>query len=332
MRVVTILLFLASLVLGAAVTQGGLAVFTDQATVGGNTFTTAASFGGSAMRLATGTYTGDGVDNRQITGAGFQPDVVFIKCDCSQFPVARTSTMAGDATKVVGDTGGLQANHVQTLDADGFMTGNSANVNGAGNTYYWAAFRAGDELKLGTYVGDGTDNRSVTGVGFQPVWVGALGDGSDSVFRPATAAGDASYRFRSGGKLANRIQALEVDGFQIGTHLEVNSTGVTYHYIAWKASANVTQSSYIGDETDNRSITGVGFQPEMVWVKNDQGNPSVWRPQSLSGDASFRWNATAAVLNRIQALEADGFQVGSHAQVNIDGETIHYIAFRDGGP
>ena len=54
--------------------------------------------------------------------------------------------------------------------------------------------------------------------------------------------------------------------------------------------------------------------------------------QSLSGDASFRWNATAGSPNRIQALEADGFQVGTSDQVNKSGETYHYIAFKDGGP
>ena len=214
------------------------------------------------MRLSTGTYTGDGVDNRAITGVGFQADLVFIKCDCTQSGVARTSTMTGDASKLLDNTGGLQANHVQTLDADGFSVGNSAQVNGSGSTYYWTAFKAGDELKLSTYVGNGSDNRSITGIGFQPVWVATFGDGNNSIFRPATVVGDYSYTFTDGGYQQDRIQALEVDGFQIGSHATVNLSGVTYHYVAWNASANVTQSSYVGNGADNRSIAGIGFQPQ----------------------------------------------------------------------
>ena len=284
------------------------------------------------MRLATGTYTGDGADNRAITGVGFQPDIVFTKCDCLRPGVVRTSTMVGDAAKAVNSAGTLQPNYIQSLDADGFTIGSNPRVNIAGQPFYWVAMKAGDELKLGTYVGDGTDNRSITGVGFQPVFVATFGDGNDSIFRPATVAGDASYRFVASSKLANRIQALEADGFQIGTDADVNLSGVTYHYVAWNASTNVTQTSYVGDSTDNRSITGVGFQPQMMWVKRDTSSQSRWRPGSVTGDLSFQWDNTAGSSNRVQALEADGFQVGTSSQVNMSGNTYHYIAFKDGGP
>jgi len=283
------------------------------------------------MRLATGSYVGDGVDDRQITGVGFQPDVVLVKCDCGRPGVARTSTMTDDAAKVLNSTGALQPNLIQSLDADGFTVGSDPKVNNSGKTHHWVAMKAGSHLTLGTYVGDGTDDRSIAGIGFQPAWVATFGDGNDSIFRPATAAGDASYRFPGTSKLADRIQTLEPDGFQIGTNQDVNLTGITYHYVAWKAGANAVQSTYIGDSADDRSINGVGFQPEMVWVKRDTTNQSIWRPDSVSGDASLYWSGTAASPNRIQALEADGFQVGTSGQVNNSGKTYHYIAFKDDG-
>jgi hypothetical protein len=321
-----------AVVLALAAGAGGFlvawaATFTDQASVTDNTFTT----GTWATTLATGTYTGDGVDGRQITGAGFQPDVVFIKCDCTQPGIARTSTMVGDAAKVLNDTGALQPNLVESLDANGFTIGSDLGVNGSGDTYYWVAMKAGTALVLDTYVGNDTDNRSITGVGFQPVWVATFGDGNDSIFRPATLAGDASYRFVGAAKLTDRIQALESDGFQVGTDPDVNLTGVTYHYLAWNSSADVSQSSYVGDGTDDRSIPGVGFQPQMVWVKRDPSIESTWRPGSVSGDLSLLWSATAGTSNLIQALEADGFQVGNDGQVNANGQTYHYIAFKDSG-
>ncbi len=95
---------------------------------------------------------------------------------------------------------------------------------------------------------------------------------------------------------------------------------------------NAVQNTYIGDGTDDRSISGVGFQPQLVWVKRDTTNQSTWRPESVSGDLSLYWSGTAGNPNRIQALEADGFQVGTNAQVNTSGATYHYLALKDGGP
>ena len=283
------------------------------------------------MRLAIGSYVGDGVDNRQIGGVGFQPDVLFVKCDCGRPGVARTSTMTGDAAKVLNSISGLDPDLIQSLDADGFTIGSDIKVNNAGQTHHWVAMKAGSHLALGTYVGDGSDDRSITGTGFQPAFVATLGNGNDSMFRPATVAGDASYRFVGSSKLADRIQALEPDGFQIGTNQDANLTGITYHYVAWMAGANAVQNTYIGDGTDDRSISGVGFQPQLVWVKRDTTNQSTWRPESVSGDLSLYWSGTAGNPNRIQALEADGFQVGTNAQVNTSGATYHYVAFKDDG-
>ena len=60
MRTLSILFFLAglALVVGAALSRGGLAVFTDQATVTGNTFTAASSFPGTTVTILDAWTTG----------------------------------------------------------------------------------------------------------------------------------------------------------------------------------------------------------------------------------------------------------------------------------
>ena len=284
------------------------------------------------MRLATGSYTGNGADNRQFTGVGFQPDVVIIKSAQARAGIIRTSTMTGDAAKNVSSAGALAANLVQSLDTDGFTVGSSQDVNWSGYTYYWVAMKAGSDLSVGAYVGNGIDNRSITGVGFQPVWVITMGNGDQSVFRPASLTGGNSYLMTGTGQVTNRIQALQADGFQVGSNINVNESGTTFHYIAWAASAQVVQTTYTGNGTDNRSIAGVGFQPQMVWVKRATANYAVWRPASLAGDRTLYWRASAASTNRIQALEVDGFQVGTDNEVNQNSQTYHYLALRDGGP
>jgi len=284
------------------------------------------------MRLYVSSYVGDGGSSHPITGVGFQPDVVIIKAATNRAGVIRTSTMSGDAAKVLGSTGTLQSNYIESLDADGFTVGSTQQVNTSGTTYYYAAMKAGSDLEVGSYPGNGVDNRSITGVGFQPVWVITLGDGDDSAFRPDILAGDNSYLMTGTGKLTNRIQALEADGFQVGSNADVNELNTTFHYIAWAASPQVSTGRYTGNGTDNRSITGIGFQPLMAWVKRDDAQAAVWRPLSAAGDRTLYWSATASTTNRIQALEADGFEVGTNAQVNTNLSIYYYLALRDGGP
>jgi hypothetical protein len=311
---------LAVLVLGTA--SGLLSVF----------FTAHTSSAATPMRVAAGSFTGDGADNRPIMGIGFQPDLVFVKCDCGQTAVVRTSAMASDASKDLTSTTALQADRIQSLDGDGFTVGTSVRVNNSGKTMHWIAMKAGDELVVGSYTGNGIDNRSITGVGFQPVFVATFGDANDSTFRPSTVSGDASYVIDGSSQVTNRIQALEADGFQVGTNANVNASSATYYYAAWKASPYIVQSTYTGDGTDDRNITGLGFQPLFVWVKKDSGSQAVMRPSSALGDLSFQWGATAGAADKIQAILADGFQVGANAQVNTSGSTYHYIAFQDSQP
>jgi hypothetical protein len=283
------------------------------------------------MRLYVSSYVGDGGSSHPITGVGFQPDVVIIKSSANRAAVIRTSTMGGTVSKIIGSTGPLDANCILSLNVDGFTVGSSQDVNKKDDTYYYAAMKAGSDLRVGSYPGNGS-SQQITGVGFQPVWVVTLGDGADSVFRPGPLSDDNSYLMTGTGKLANRIQALQADGFQVGSDVDVNESGTTFHYIAWAASPQVSTGSYTGNGADNRSITGIGFQPLMAWVKRDDSQSGVWRPLSAAGDSTLFWGATASATNRIQALQANGFQVGTNAQVNTNNQTYYYLALRDGGP
>ncbi|MFQ5552085.1 MAG: LamG domain-containing protein, partial [Gemmatimonadales bacterium] len=231
----------------------------------------AESTSGGNFQMATGSYTGNGVDNRGITGAGFQPDVVIVKQYPNRNAHIRTSTMTGDTSKRFVGNLGMQANEIQSLDADGFTIGNDVFVNENGTPYHWIAFKAaGGTLKVGSYSGDLVDNRSITGIGFQPDYVivaGELATNANVVHKSSTLAGDLSGQLRETAPAANMIQALEADGFQVGTGPEVNSFGVTYHYVAWKAAAGqVEVGSYAGSGADNRNIA-VTFEPKWVLLQ-----------------------------------------------------------------
>ena len=111
-------------------------------------------------QVATGTYTGDGVDDRAIA-VGFQPTVVMIKRSGPQGTVVRTSTMVGDVTKMYDGANPLQTDRIQSLTATGFTIGTANGVNAAGTQYSWVAFRSAPARMV---VADEQELRSAPGI------------------------------------------------------------------------------------------------------------------------------------------------------------------------
>jgi len=97
----------------------------------------------------TGSYTGDGEIDQNITGLGFAPGIVMIWTEdtAARHYVRLTGSAAGTCYFVDGpggeDHGGVRANSVITLDADGFSVDDAAgdgdpNTNSK-NYLFWAA-------------------------------------------------------------------------------------------------------------------------------------------------------------------------------------------------
>jgi len=326
-------LALAVALLGLAVPVA-IAAFVAMTANTGNSFQSASIFPG-AIKMATGSYTGDGTDNRAIAAVGFQPDFVIVKDTNTNAGVARTSTMAGDVSKPMGTSTAFQADNIQSLTANGFTIGTNARVNQSGRTYHWVAFKAnGQAMTVGTYTGNGT-SQARTGVGFSPENVIVFGNNAQ---RAATRfSGSArTYRFDATTSVTGGISSLDADGFSVGNAVEANANAVAYHYVAFNDVANsIDVASYTGNNTDNRGIATVGFQPEYVLVRADDnttGRPAVARPASLAADSSLLFTATAAAANQIQALQAGGFQLGTSANVNANAVTYYYLALRSSAP
>jgi len=126
--------------------------------------------------IQTGYYSGDGSDDRAITGIGFTPDLVMIKDDTPNGTVGivlKTSAMGGEAAVALSETDAvLTTNRIQSLDADGFTIGTDPDVNGNNVGQHWTAIGGSDcsatgTFCVGSYGGTGVD-QSITTVGFQP--------------------------------------------------------------------------------------------------------------------------------------------------------------------
>jgi len=299
----------------------------------GSSFQAASIFPG-AIKMASGTYTGDANDNRTIT-VGFQPDFVIVKETGNGEGAARTSTMANDASKPMGSATAFVANAIQSFTATGFVVGTDNDVNRNNRDYYWVAFKAnGQAMKVGSYTGTGAA-RSFTGFGFSPEAVIVMGNNAARAVTRMSGM-SRSFGFDNTTGVTTAVTSLNADGFSVGTGAEANTNNVGYHYVAFNDFADsIDVASYAGNNTDDTSISGVGFQPEFVLIRaNDTvtGRRANWRPSAVGGDSTLLLTGTAAGNNRIQALQADGFQVGTSTDVNANTVNFNYLAVRSSAP
>ena len=263
------------------------------------------------------------MNNRGID-VGFEPDFVIVKTT-GQIAVFRTSTMPQSpaaSSKQSTAAAALVTNRILDFDAVNggrFIVGTNAQVNAAGSIYYWTAFKAGaGKMAVGTYTGNSATPVSVTGLEFSPEAVFVMGASAQNpVLRVSGMAN--STRFSADAGNANRITSLNADGFTVGTDGDVSAAPgtVTFHYVAWnEVKGEMDIGSYTGNATDNRNITGVGFSPELVIVKNvTRTCPcSVRSSLDFVADSTANFTATANATNKIQALQSDGFQVGTNSR------------------
>ena len=117
------------------------------------------------------------------------------------------------------------------------------------------------------------------------------------------------------------------------TNLISNSTYSYIHY----CFKSVPGFSKIGSYTGNgstQSITGVGFQPNLLIIKQTDGVNS-WRifdsarglsaPQTLFVNLDF---AEDSESNTVSSFDSDGWTMGSQQGVNDNGDNYIYIAFK----
>lgn len=97
------------------------------------------------------------------------------------------------------------------------------------------------------------------------------------------------------------------------------------------SEVKIATGTYIGDSTDNRSITGIGFQPDIVfiWQQGPREIDAVVSTDADPVDQSRHLGRTPTnSANIIQIFEADGFQIGSNDHANENGKSYTYLAIR----
>ena len=199
---------------------------------------------------------------------------------------------------------------------------------------YTTIKKPSDYFNTVLYTGNGTDDRSITGVGFKPDWVWykeRSNVGDQTVHDVVRGAGERLFPNDTAAESldANSLQAFETDGFQIGTNTDVNGNGETYVAWNWLAdnttgssntdgsitstvSANTTSGfsivSYTGTGANATVGHGLGSLPGMVIVKGrNTTSTNHWFVFHQNSQSSYSASGSAILLlNASNAVDTVG--------------------------
>lgn len=288
------------------------------------------------FNLVTGSYLGNGGDNRNIE-VGFRPQLIIVKSSAASYGVFRTTEMPTNNASYLSNAAANLVNTIQDFFDKGFIIGTAAEVNSASVVYHWVAMSAGNTNDFATFSYVGTGATKQVALTFQPTAVFIKRNGASSLkFKTDVSVTTASHSIGAVANDSDAITALTTTGFTLSTSVGVNNSGDTFYGFALKNSGVglFKTGLYTGNSSDDRSITGVGFAPDLVFVKNiTNANINSWRVRhkTFVGDIASNYsNSTLASLsNSLQALQSDGFQTGTNAGANENTSSFQYIAFKE---
>lgn len=194
-----------------------------------------------------------------------------------------------------------------------------------------AAFAAPGYIASGSYRGDGTAARAITGLGFRPIVLIIKADGArPAICSTATLpAGESKVLVGTAAAVTGRILSLDADGFTVGSHNDANALGTDYTWTAFGEGDAIRVGSYTGVGLLGQTISGLGIDPSLVVVLGEAAT-RVWQRSTLmTAGTSLPFSSDAASTNRITELLADGFAVGTSSDVNALFGRYHYIAWAD---
>ena len=170
-------------------------------------------------------------------------------------------------------------------------------------------------------------------------------DGTDFFFGVASGSGTLVYKanFGQDSSFASAKAAQgNQDGNDIGDFFYAPPSGFlalctsNLPDVAVIPNEHFNTVLYTGNNANNRAITGVGFAPDLVWVKSRPANSNHNISDSVRGNNKILFpNSTAGETtpNTISSLNSDGFTVGdgNGYDVNKNGESIVSWNWKAGG-
>jgi hypothetical protein len=294
--------------------------------------------GARAMEVATGSFVGDGMLGRAITGVGFAPEVVIANsAGAGKTALMRSTTMAG--TIELATTNSISPGFISSLDPDGFTVDDNAKLNETGVITHWIAFGDVDDgFAVGTYLGDGAISMSVdisdtsSSPDFQSDYLIVLPESGQFPIQRFEDGGDeqsSSLGFTGPLTVGSDVTALTPTGFSMTGGDRTNELGTRYHYVAWRERAGTEVGTYVGSTDLTVSLP---FSPAFVSVTRESCcQRSRYRTDAHAADESSYYRALEETTDAIKDFTASGFEVGSSADTS-SATTHFFVAFESTAP
>lgn len=305
-------------------------------------------------------YTGTGADATIGHGLSAAPDMLIVKGleTTNDWSVLHSAVTNGNffqlnSTSAPSGSGSIFGSTFAFPNATTFQVGNTGESGTADKQYIAYCFHdvAGYQ-KFGSYTGDGNNDRAVT-TGFKP----------DFVLIKSTVGSDnwRLYDTRRGVEEGGYLEPNRTDGDDTSNapNLTMTSTGFTITsggvtagnnvngnlYIYWAIAKNVPSNTtlansfktvtYTGNSTNDfgttltQSVTGVGFKPDLVWIKNRNHTYSHGLFDRVRGEThQVQSNSNAAQSSSdgyLKSFDSDGFGLGGDFAFNRN--TYTYVAW-----
>jgi hypothetical protein len=123
-------------------------------------------------------------------------------------------------------------------------------------------------------------------------------------------------------KTTNGI-TINSDGFSVGSNDDINDTGSTYYWVAFRAGPWLDTGTYSGSGATQSIL--LNRQPEFVLLAEDGTTDSTtWKNVQVAGSTALRKTGSVATES-ILTITSTGFDVTGTADTS--GSTYHYYAF-----
>ena len=220
------------------------------------------------------------------------------------------------------------------------------------NYVYWMWHSVDNYSKIGSYVGTGSaTDRPIIETGFEPAFVmiknvtnsGSAGswmihDNKRNTANPRDKYLRADSTNAEGTYAEYGLDFLS-NGFQVGptTAYHWNTSGDTYLYMAFAAnpdeeaptlSSSFNTEIYKGTGIDGQAVTGLGFKPGLIWIKNR----GLVRDHNLADIVQgplreITPNTNEAVENRsVKSFDSDGFTL-DNSSGNYNANNSDYVTW-----
>jgi hypothetical protein len=255
----------------------------------------------SSEYFNTKLWTGDGSDDRNITGVGFQPDLTWIKVRSQAYNHYVFDGVRGATKRIVPNSTeaeSTQANELQAFLSDGFQIGSDAGMNQNTDTYAswnWLADNTSGSsntdgsitstvsastvsgFSIVSYTGNATAGATIGhGLGSTPKMI--IVKNRESVYDWRVyhqSLGSTKYLnlntnggFGTATSIWNDTDPTS-SVFSIGDSPRVNESGIDFIAYCFAEKKGFSKfGSYTGNGSDDGTFVYLGFKPSFVMVKN----------------------------------------------------------------